>query len=160
MTAKPSWLPAIFPMDGDWEKKIAELYKIFVHDFEQSRPCFEKFQVWWDRRIMDGKYPEGFWHITQKGTFPNRFPDFRRSERLPWCGPSITHSDDPIILKWDYLEDKGTIRTYLWLVNFDYVIILEKRKQRLGLIAFLITAYHVDGARTRSQLKMKYGQRI
>lgn len=159
MDLKPHWLPKIFQMDGDWEKKIIDLYAIFVHDFEDGHARFEKLAVWWDRRVLDGKYPEGFWHIISRGTHPNRIPDFRRAERLPWCGPSILHSSDPIIKLWDYQENKS-IRTYLWLENYDYVIILEKRNGRKGIVAFLITAFHVDGDWTRSQLRDKYGHRV
>ena len=159
MPAKPSWLPDLFPMDGDWEQKLHNLYKIFVRDFVQHQPHLDVIEVWWDQRVLDGKFPEGFWHITTQGNPPNRLPDFRRSERLPWCAPSINNSTDPIIIKWDYQEGKK-IRTYLWLERFDYVIILEKRHQRMGIIAFLITAFHVDGDRTRQQLKKKYNHRI
>jgi len=53
-----------------------------------------------------------------------------------------------------------TLRTYLWLESFDYVIVLEKRNLRIGIIAFLITAYHVDGAWIRSQLLKKYANRV
>jgi hypothetical protein len=159
MNSKPSWLPEIFIMDGNWETKIIELYQIFFKDFEVGKPSLRELELWWDRRILDGIYPEGFWHITTRGSLPNRFPDFRRSERMPWCAPSITHCTDPIIKEWDYRESRA-IRTYVWLENYDYVVILEKRKHRKGMIAFLITAYHVDGDRTRLQLRQKYDHRI
>lgn len=159
MCNRPFWLPEIINMDGNWEKKIIELFEIFCRDFEIGKPYYEGLEVWWDKRKIDGNYPEGFWHITTKGKPFNRIPDFRRSERLPWCGPSINNSGDPIILRWDYQENKK-IRTYVWLENFDYVIILEKKHIGNRVIAFLVTAFHVDGSRTKSQLKDKYRNRI
>jgi len=50
---------------------------------------------------------------------------------------------------------------YLWLENWDYVIVLEKRQLRGGRnIAFLITAFYVEGERTRRNLRRKYESRI
>lgn len=160
MDIYPSWLPHLFSMDGNWDTKIVELFQIFVYDFETTKPCLESLKVWWDKRVLDGQYPEGFWHITTRDQNGTRTPDFRRCERLPWCSPSIMNCMDPIIKLWDYREGQKT-RTYLWLENYDYVIILEKRTLKNGpTIAFLITAFHVDGTRTRSQLTKKYSQRI
>lgn len=155
----PVWLPEMINMDGKWEQKIIELYNIFEKDFVIGKPFFNAFVVWWDRRVIDGNYPEGFWHIITRGAANKRIPDFRRSERLPWCGPSISHSNDPIIKVWDYQESK-TIRTYLWLEDYDYVIILQKRNTKIGFVADLITAFHVDGNRTKLQLSTKYNQRV
>jgi len=61
---------------------------------------------------------------------------------------------------WDYREAKGRIRTYLWLESFDYVVILEKRKQRIGMVAFLITAFYVEGESRKRSLTSKYSKRI
>ena len=48
------------------------------------------------------------------------------------------------------------MRTYVWLEDWDYVVILEKRKHRIGKIAFLITAFHVEGKSRRINLERKY----
>jgi hypothetical protein len=138
------------------------LYAIFENDFIQTKREFEGREVWWDRRKLDGKYDEGFWHIissTDSHT-KERYPDFRRAERLPWCGPTISNSIDPVVKKWDYREGSGRVRTYLWLENWDYVIVLEKRPIHIGEAAFLITAYYVSGDSTRHNLMRKYNNRM
>ena len=89
-----------------------------------------------------------------------RLLDPRRAERLPWCCPAIENKDDCVVTVWDYQEAKGKIRTYLWLESWDYVIILEKRKRRIGTIAFLITAFHVDGNSRRKNLRGKHSKKI
>lgn len=152
----PSWLPDIYPMDGNWNQRLKGLFKIFEQDFVFSHPQFEGCTVYHDERILDGEYPEGFWHITTKGTQPNRLPDFRRAERLPWCKPSIQNSDDQIIKKWDYIEGQKGTRVYIWLETLDYVIILQPVTRETDMIYYLVTAFHVDGERSRNGLKRKY----
>lgn len=162
MSVKPAWLPEMIVLDGEWEKTLVRLYAIFEQDFIRTKRTLDHREVWWDRRKSGGKYEEGFWHIisTTDPTTKERLPDFRRAERLPWCGPTISNSADPVVKFWNYLEGSGKVRTYLWLENWDYVIVLEKRKQRIGEVAFLITAYHVSGDSSRRKLKRQYGQRI
>jgi hypothetical protein len=107
------------------------------------------------------RYEEGFWHLITRDdrVVGERLLDPRRAERLPWCGPTISHPNDVSVRVWDYKEGGGRIRTYLWLEILDYVIILEKRRQRGGEIAFLITAYHVDGESQRRNLNRKFANR-
>ena len=156
----PAWLPNIISLDGPWEVTLAKLYGIFENDFIRGKPCFGDKPVWWDNRIEDGKYEEGFWHIISTGPVGQRVPDYEREKRLPWCAPTILNCGDRAVKCWDYRENGGEIRTYIWLEHLDYVIILEKRKMRFGEIAFLITAFHVGGSSTRNKLGQKYEQRI
>lgn len=163
MTAAPNWLPDIVSVSGEWEKVLARLYRIFDHDFRQTGCSFEGILVWWDQRKLDSPYEEGFWHLITKfdHSRQERLLDPRRSERLPWCKPTITNCDDPEVKVWDYEEARHKIRTYVWLENWDYVVILEKRELRGGrTIAFLITAFHIGGNSTRRKLRRKYEDRI
>jgi hypothetical protein len=159
---KPAWLPNILSLDGTWEDTLEKLYSIFDQDFIQAKPSFNGMPVWWDQRIPDGRYEEGFWHIitVRDQVTQDRIPDYERAKRLPWCAPTITHSEDQAVKCWDYEEADGRIRTYVWLEQWDYVVILEKRQMRLGEVAFLITAYHVSGSSTRKKLAQKYEQRV
>jgi hypothetical protein len=62
---------------------------------------------------------------------------------------------------WDYQEGSGKVRTYLWLENYDYVVVLERRLLRNGrTVAFLITAFYVSGSRSRSKLVKKHQRRL
>jgi hypothetical protein len=160
----PDWLPCIVSVSGEWEQVLARLYGIFNHDFVQTGCRFEGGPVWWDRRKLDGSsYEEGFWHLITKVNHKQneRLLNPRRAERLPWCKPTIVNSSAPEVKAWSYKEAKGKIRMYLWLENWDYVIVLEKRQLRVGRnIAFLITAFYVEGESTRKSLRRKYQSRI
>jgi hypothetical protein len=157
----PAWLPHTVNVNGQWDKILAMLYHIFETDFLINQPDFEGREVWIDDRKLDGVYEEGFWHLITKGNteIGDRLFDIPRAERLPWCAPTIDNSTDSGVRVWDYREGSGRLRTYLWLVNWDYVVILEKRHKRKGEIAHLITAYHVGGASTRKSLQRKYEER-
>jgi hypothetical protein len=163
MTAPPAWLPKAVSVDGEYHEVVALLYKIFETDFKVARPRLGPLLVWWDKRILPGEqYEEGFWHLITRedNRTGERLHDPRRAERLPWCGPTIRHHDDPTVTVWDYREAGGNTRTYVWLEQFDYVIILEKTlTRRYGEVAFLVTAYHVDGEDHRKSLRRKFESR-
>ena len=162
MTRKPHWLPPILSLSGTWEEIVSSLYAIFEKDFEQAKPKFQDYVVWWDRRILsDQCYEEGFWHLISRDdkSTGERIPDFRRAERLPWCAPTITHADDNAVEVWNYQEGRGRLRTYVWLENWDYCIILEKLKRHTWKAAMLITAFHVDGPAQRRNLQRKLARK-
>ena len=156
------WLPQMVCIDGVWFEAISRLYSIFVTDIKDGRPFFENLELWWDRRILPGEsYEECFWHLVTKDDQETggRLLDNRRAERLPWCGPTICYSTDPAVKVWDYEEAKRRIRTYLWLEDYDYVVVLEKQTRGFREVAFLVTAYHVDGESRRRSLEKKYNAR-
>jgi len=161
MTA-PAWLPGMASVNGQWQEICARLYFIFQNDFIKSERYYENRHLWWDRRILNGEYEEGFWHLITKDDKDKKERLFepRRAERLPWCGPAISNHGDNAVKKWEYREPTKRIRIYLWLEAFDYVIILEKRTVGKKEIIFLITAYYVDGESTRRSLKRKYNERV
>jgi hypothetical protein len=159
---KPAWLPNIVSVNGEWQAVLRKLYAIFENDFVKTGCHFTGMPVWWDRRKLAGDiYEEGFWHlITKEDKSANdRLLDPRRAERLPWCKPTIENCHDGEVKVWDYRESKREIRTYVWLENWDYVVILRKRPQQKGTIAFLLTAFHVDHESTRKGLRRKYANR-
>jgi len=152
--ASPAWLPDQFFITGDWDRDIQNLYDIFEADFKRRRCDFNGTRVIFDNRVLEGAFEEGFWHlVTQKDQRScERLFDGRRAECLPWCRAIIVNSSDPAVTAWEWREGNGKIRTYLWLEEADYVVILQRR----GRAYFLITAYHVDGDSTRRRLKAKY----
>lgn len=159
MNSKPEWLPDLISVDGNWEVVLKKLYKIFKVDFILGRPKLEDKPVFWDKSIKEGdKYENGFWHLIEK-----KYPDSderkfnpRRAERLPWCAPVINHCNDVIVKYWEYSESSNKINIYLWLEDFDYVIIFQKKKFKIGIVAFLITAFYVDGDSKKRNLNKKY----
>lgn len=162
MDNTPVWLPPIINVNGEWSNILRILYNVFTRDFIHGKPKLENVPVWWDNRKIDDIYEEGFWHLITKFdyTINQRLPDPRRAERLPWCAPIIDFSNDSVLKVWDYLESNNRVRTYIWLVDGDYVVILEKKKKRVGLIAFLVTAFHVDGPSSKRNLKRKFEKKV
>lgn len=160
MSAAPLWLPAMIVVEGVWEEALARLYACFEDDFKRGRPRLEHRRVLWDTRILPGdRYEEGFWHlITRDDRAAGRIPDFRRAERLPWCAPAIWNCRDVAVKMWDYCE-RGRLRCYVWIERVDYVVVLEKRVRCFGAVAYLVTAFHVDGDSSRRSLERKYQQR-
>jgi hypothetical protein len=157
----PESLPAMVNVNGEPDKVFSLLYAIFDADFQSSGRRFQTMLVWWDRRVIDPPYEEGFWHLITRKDYGSgeRLLDFRRAERLPWCGPAITNCGDGCVRVWDYEEGDLRLRTYVWLEAHDYVVILEKHTKRQGTVAFLVTAFHVDGKQKREDLERKYQKR-
>lgn len=162
--SRPRWLPDMISVNGEWNDVVARLYAIFDRDFRQVGCAFDTHPVSWDSRKLDNSpYEEGFWHLitAQDYQLGERLPDFRRAERLPWCRPTIVNSSDPGVRLWDYQEGKGHTRTYIWLENWDYVVILERRPHKgRRTTAHLVTAFHVGGNNTRAKLRKKYAKRV
>lgn len=162
MSDLPEWLPEIISVDGEWENVLQTLYSIFRKDFVDGNLKLNNAPVWWDRRVLENdQYEEGFWHLISKDddSSNDRLFDPRRVERLPWCRPTIDHFNEDVVRYWDYKTSKSRIVTYLWLEDFDYVIIFQKRKLGIGTVYFLKTAYYVEGDSTRKNLQKNYEKR-
>lgn len=157
---RPSWLPETIPVGGEWHAVLKRLYAVFEADFKRQNRRYEGLKIVWDDRVLPGEsYEEGFWHLITRYDRDQgeRLVDTRRAERLPWCAPTIDHADDSAVTTWDHRE-RGGVRTYLWLREFDYVIVLQKRPRKR--IAVLVTAFHVTGASSRRGLEHKYERRL
>ena len=159
----PKWLPELLDTNGSWHEILDRLYSVFEEDFKNSKPTFDGLPVWWDRR-QDGGDPheEGFWHlITKDDEKGDRVPDFPRAQRLKWCRAVIDNCSTSDVMAFDYAEGSGKVRTYLWLYQCDYVVILEKVVRRGKALAFmLLTAFPLDGASRRRAMQRKYENRV
>lgn len=157
----PPWLPKLVNVNGDPLDVLQRLFEIFCADFLTPAPTLNGCQIWWDRRVLDPPYHEGFWHLITREDHStgDRLLDYRRSERLPWCGPAIQNCEDDCVWVWDYREGNGRLRTYVWLERHDYVVILERQQRRGATVAFLITAFHIDGNQKRRDLERKHAAR-
>ena len=172
MNDKPQWLPDIICVDGDFRQVLSRLYNIFHQDFITNTPKLGDMDVWHDRRVRPGEtYEEAFWHLIERDYKKDAIRSFdpRRAERLPWCAPTLNNSEKPQVKYWICNEGKK-LTCYAWLEDHDYVIILEKRtlppKSVNGIdkpaktVAYLKTAYHVDGESRRRFFRKKFKQRI
>ena len=125
MTKPPDWLPQMLAVDPWTHDTFDRLYAVFERDFKDSQPIYEDKAVWCFPEMEEGKEVI-FWHLTQRKDelSRERLPDMRRGERLPWVRALIENSNKPEVLAWDYKEGGGSINTYLWLRDFDFLVII------------------------------------
>lgn len=155
---KPDWLPDMFAVNP-WTGQTYELlYNLFEKDFKDSQPCYRGHTIWFFPDKEDGKELI-FWHLTSRKDKQNgeRLPDLRRSERLPWARPMLDNFIEPEVLDWDYEEDDGDIHTYVWLKDYDYLMILKKYRDGGRR---LVTSYWVEYDNFKRKLEKKYRNRI
>jgi hypothetical protein len=164
MSNPPAWLPPILNLPTVWGELYPLLYGIFERDIKSGATTFQGLPLWWNHKVLPGNtYEEGFYHLISidSNDVGDRVPDFRRAERLPWCSPSIINCSNIEIKLFDYTEGSDAIRTYIWLENFDYCVVLEKIKRKEQLkAALLVTAFYVDGDSRRKNLRRKFEQRV
>jgi hypothetical protein len=158
MNSTPVWLPEMAPVNPWTNETFDLLYMIFKKDFRESRPVYEGKAVWFFPGMEDGK-EQIFWHMTSRIDEETgmRLPDLRRSERLPWVRPMIDEASQPEILAWDYEEGDGTVKTYVWLQDYDFLVLMKKYPDGGRR---LITSYYVDQPHTRRGLQKKYARRL
>jgi hypothetical protein len=169
MSFGPDWLPDTFCVDGEFRTILGQLYSLFYRDFVETKPRLESMDVFFDRTIKPGEvYEDGFWHLVEREHIlgqPRSF-DPRRAERLPWCKAAITNCLDEVFVKFWKNEERGQVVCYVWLEQHDYVIILTERVLKATTtkpekkIAFLKTAYFVDGESKKRSLRRKYSERL
>ncbi len=152
------WLPPRLSVSGDPVADLPLLYSVFERDFKEVDMEFGGREVRWQRRILPGSgYEEGFWHLvsTEAPDGVSRIYEPARASKLPWLRPTLQHSGELEVTVWNYMEKGTRLRTYVWLQTLDYCIVLEPRDLGTERVAFIITAYHVDGASRRRNLKRK-----
>jgi hypothetical protein len=172
----PDWLPELAPVNPWTDATYEMLYGIFCRDIRDHDLRYFGNNVWFFRELEDGK-EKIFWHLTtreikrkriprRKRKFysvgqiyiePERLPDLRRCERLPWVKPLVEHPTDPEVLAWDYEEGDRTIKTYVWVRNYDFVVIMKKYPDGQRR---LITSFYVDEEYKPEDFERKYANRI
>jgi len=162
MTKIPDFLSPILDLQGTWEEILERLYAVFSRDFKKGAVHHRGMRIIYDNRVLpDGRdKEEGFWHVVSRKDRDSgeRLPDYRRAERLPWARPTMASPERSEIKVFDF--DHGTkdigVRRYVWLDEYDYVLIFQKKKKAL----FWITAYYVDSERGRKDLSSRYEKRL
>ena len=159
----PDWLPELIDTDGSWGDVLGRLYEVFKADFIQGDPRYEGLPVCYDQRKLDGDpHEEGFWHLVTKTDRDtgHRLIDTPRAKRLRWCRATIDKNAPPDVLVFDFEEGSGKIRRYLWVHEFGYLVVLEKRRQGGKDKAYsLVTAFYLDGPSSKRRIQKKYDKR-
>ncbi len=156
--SNPEWLPELFSVNPWQYDTFEKLYQLFEQDFKTTQPMYNGQAVWFFPEMEDGK-EKIFWHLTSRDDKEtgDRLPDLRRSERLPWVRPMLDQPEMPEVLAWDHEEGDGTVKTYVWLENYDFVVILKKYQDGRRR---LVTSYWVEYGNTKRKLRKKYDRRI
>ncbi len=155
---KPAWLPEMLNVNPWTETTYDALYQLFCDTLKNSRPVYRGAEVWFFLDMEDGK-EKIFWHLTSRDDKETgeRLPDLRRSERLPWVRPMIDQPDQSDVLDWDFEEGDGTIKTYIWLKEYDFVVIMKKYPDENRR---LITSFWIEYNNTRRKMQKKYDNRL
>jgi len=158
---KPTWLPEMIDCNGDINEIFSHLYEIFCRDFKQGPIRLNNLLVWYNRKIGEKGFEEGFWHLIEREEKSQyeRYFDPRRAERLPWLRSSIDHYLETEVRFFEYHEF-NEVFAYIWLYNFDYVAVFIKRRQNFGDVYFLTSAHYIDGNRKRRQLEKKFHEAV
>jgi hypothetical protein len=158
MKTPPSWLPPMVCVNPWTVETFETLYEVFKRDFKATQPAYAGQPVW-TFSDMDSGREVVFWHLThrQDKVTGGRLPDLRRSERLPWVRKMIDNAKKPEILAWDYKEGKGTVNTYIWLKDYDFLVLMKKYPDGRRR---LLTSFYVDYPNYRRKLEKKYFKRI
>ena len=154
----PIWLPPLFVISPWTEQTFEGLYAIFKEDFLDNPANYSGQRVWLFPEKERNKETI-FWHLTEREDkeLGCRVADPRRAERLPWVRPMLDNLADLHILHWDYEEGDKTIKTYVWLKDFDYLIVLKRMPD---LSRRLITSFYIEYSNKRRDLERKYKQAI
>jgi hypothetical protein len=157
--SKLEWLPDILNVKS-WRNDTYEyLYKIFVIDFIKDRPIYKNKRITIPPKKEDGK-EQIFWHLTSEKDRETgeRFPNIRRCERLVWIKPVIEHAHEPEVMEWDFENHtKKRIETFIWLKEYDFIVIMKKLKNSKHL---LLTAFCLSHKRRIKMFEEKFNKRI
>jgi hypothetical protein len=155
----PNWLPPLLDVSRWTDTTAGQLYEVFIRDFKGVNLHIDGQRVSHIPDLEEDGKESIFWHLVQREDESTgiRLPDLARCARLPWVAAIISNANQPEVVRWDYRESKGHINTYLWLKEFDYVVILRKFDNGGRR---LVTAHCVDGSGTKRTLERKFKNRM
>lgn len=141
------------------DEKFSLAYEIFKQDFIKTKLYLaQKIYI----NPLTHKKQNGkekiFWHITTRENLKSKVREFdeQRSKRIGWIKKIIdnyTHNE----IKMFFYKEKRCIRLYLWLYNYDFVVILQK----LGKVeSFLVTSFYIDKGYNKSIYEKRYNNYI
>lgn len=158
----PPWLPEPLVVSPWTTDTYERLYEVFRRDILTSRLTYRGYGVWFYPQSADNDKEDIFWHLTtrkDRSLPPERLPDLRRCERLPWVKPMILRCPDAgdDLVDWDYEEGDGAVKTYVWLHRLDFVVVMKKLNDGRRR---LVTSFHLDNQHQREKMRRKRERRV
>jgi hypothetical protein len=159
-SSTPDWLEPLTKLEdfgGDPVKYIDHIFSLFKRDFISTTPLYKGKKVFYDKKDDNGK-PATFVHITTEESMTSKERNLclRRCERITWIKAIIEHASDPIVLVWEKEQKtsrRKAIRTYLFLEQEDFLVILQEIKYG----HYMITAIYVDNPNQKKKHLKAYG---
>ena len=141
-------LPALIPNPGNWAEYVEQLYARFVATLitVQLQLDGKPVRIPYDR-AEDGKH-EGFWHCITEEVNGERFPDFRRCERIGWIAWLIANVSNEAVIRINQKRQKNK-RVLLMHRTEKFIVVLDERKTYF----LLITAYVANDRNAEKYLK-------
>lgn len=161
--ASPDWLPEMVPVDP-WNSGTFDLlYAVFCRDLRDRSLTYRGFNVWFYPDTEEEGRESIFWHLTTRTDYrqkpPDRYPEPSRCVRLSWIRAMIERCPCATgdVRDFDHEEGDGSIKTYLWLHQDDFVVILKRLPDGRRR---LLTAYLLDGSHERDKMRKKWERRL
>ena len=148
------------------------LYEYFCEDFVDNKTYLNKsIYINPKSHQKDNDKELVFWHLTTRETKvqkkvgnrwiveKDRLTDYRRSERLIWIKNIIENHfiDDIKMFYHKETNTKEDIRLYLWLEDYDFVVILQKLGRSSS---YLVTSFYIDRDGKRKEYLKRYNHYI
>jgi hypothetical protein len=127
---------------GRWKAFLEAIYQVFLRDVAYGGLKFRGKPVKCRYHEPYESKHYSFWHLmSEGGEEAERAPDLERCARIPWIASVIQNAGNAKFVRWWENERSSSrgVKTHvpLWLVEHDYVVILEKRPD----FYLLITTY-------------------
>lgn len=156
-----SWLPKpIYPQidESIHTEYLSRIYDFYARDFIFSKPNSPNFK--YSIKVYPDQFgwPATFWHLISEGEpEANRQIRIERASKIVWIRPIIDlffsiypSGNFENILWWENIRNKKT-RVLVSTLSFDYLVVLEKRKQK-----FLFCTAYPTRPRTAKRLEIEF----
>ncbi len=151
------------------QQRTTSLKGIFKRDIEDNHNFkFQNKQIRPLKKEGQDSMDTLFHHLTTKddkdekgNLLGSRSFELARSQRLHWVRHHIEErkKGNVVIFSFkDRVKGKNIIRTYIYDVEQEYVIILEP--QRSGTDYYLLTAYQLNEPRGKEQIETKRNRKL
>lgn len=156
---QPEWLPPLLTFPGNNVSKDYEiLYDVYRRDFIESAPALIEGSVILVDTSPDpysANYTRGFTHMITRGDSA-RGIDYARAEKLPWVRAVLENYRQPEVHAFWHTSAEGD-NLYLWLPDYDFVIILRPFKSRRERAKKIIVTAHSVDPNARYKLQRRFG---